>query len=52
MGGVHNACGNSGGIGGGGGGLHEIPSVVGVWIFSGTTQWKLIEKGKKVIITD
>ena len=24
---------------GGGGGLHEIPSVVGVWIFSGTTQY-------------
>ena len=23
---------------GGGGSLHEIPSVVGVWIFSGTTQ--------------
>jgi len=23
---------------GGGGHLHEIPSVVGVWIFSGTTQ--------------
>ena len=27
---------------GGGGGLREIPSVVGVWIFSGTTQWMLI----------
>ena len=25
--------------GGGGGGLHEIPSVVGVWIFSGTAQF-------------
>ena len=24
---------------GGGGGLREIPSVVGVWIFSGTTQY-------------
>ena len=24
----------------GGGGLREIPSVVGVWIFSGTTHWK------------
>ena len=24
---------------GGGGGLHEIPSVVGVWIFSGTTHY-------------
>ena len=24
--------------GGGGGGLREIPSVVEVWIFSGTTQ--------------
>ena len=24
---------------GGGGTLHEIPSVVGAWIFSGTTQF-------------
>ena len=23
---------------GGGGDLHEIPSILGVWIFSGTTQ--------------
>ena len=52
MGGVQNTRGNSGGVGGGvtfvvkkwkfrgggGGGLREIPSVVGVWIFSGTTQ--------------
>ena len=29
-------------IQGGGGVLSEIPSVVGVWIFSGTTQWVLI----------
>ena len=28
---------------GGGGGLREIPSVVGVWIFSGTTQSPLIQ---------
>ena len=26
-------------MGGGGGVLYEIPSVVGVWIFSGTTQY-------------
>ena len=26
---------------GGGGVLREIPSVVGVWIFSGTTQWEM-----------
>ena len=50
MGGVQNSSGNSGGVGGGyftvqkmeipgrSGGLREIPSVVGVWIFSGTTQ--------------
>ena len=51
MGGVQNSNGNSEGVGGyfsgqnieiprrgGGGGLREIPSVVGVWIFSGTTQ--------------
>ena len=53
-GGVQNSCGNSIGVRGGGGvillvkkwkfrggrrGLHEIPSVVGVWIFSGTTHW-------------
>ena len=50
MGGVQNSSGNSGGVGWGGyfsgqkmeipgrrGGLREIPSVVGVWIFSGTT---------------
>ena len=49
MGGVQNSSGNSGGVGGlfywskngnsgeEGGGLREIPSVVGVWIFSGTT---------------
>ena len=52
MGGVQNSSGNSGGVGGGlfqwskngnsgeGGGLREIPSVVGVWIFSGTTDLK------------
>ena len=46
---VQNSSGNSGGVGyfsgqkmeilrrRGGGGLCEIPSVVGVWIFSGTT---------------
>ena len=49
MGGVQNNSGNSGGgggilvveIGNSGeeGGLREIPSVVGVWIFSGTTHW-------------
>ena len=50
MGGVQNNSGNSGGVGGGcfsgqklkipgKGGLREIPSVVGVWIFSGTTHW-------------
>ena len=49
MGGVNKTCGNSGGMGrlflcskmeipGRRGGLCEIPSVVGVWIFSGTTQ--------------
>ena len=51
MGGVQNTRGNSGGVvgggvifvvkkwkfRGGGGVLREIPSVVGVWIFSGTT---------------
>ena len=49
MGGVQNSSGNSGGVGGvfkwsklgnsggGGGDLREILSVVGVWIFSGTT---------------
>ena len=53
MGGVQNSSRNSGGVGGyfgqkmeiprrgGGGGSHEIPSVVGVWIFSGTTQYHL-----------
>ena len=52
VGGVHKTCGNSGGVGGGGtfvskkwklrgggGDLREIPSVVGVWIFSGTTHY-------------
>ena len=49
MGGVQNSSGNSGWVGGyfsgqkmkipgRGGGLREIPSVVGVWICSGTTQ--------------
>ena len=49
MGGVQNSSGNSRGVGGRyfssqkmeiprRGGLCEIPSVVGVWIFSGTTQ--------------
>ena len=53
--GVQNSCGNSRGMGRGvilvvkkmeilgrrgGGGLHEIPSVVGVWIFSRATQFK------------
>ena len=28
------------GVGGGGGVLSELPSVVGVWIFCGTTQYK------------
>ena len=48
MGGVQNSSGNSGGVGGllywskngnsgEGEGLREIPSVMGVWIFSGTT---------------
>ena len=52
LGGLCYTCGNSGGVGGhhfpakmanpgwwwwGGGVLSEIPSVVGVWIFSGTT---------------
>ena len=51
MGGVQNGSGNSEGVGGGegilvvkkwkfrggGGTLREIPSVVGVWIFFGTT---------------
>ena len=53
MGGVQNNSGNSGGVGGGyfsgqkleipgrRGGLREIPSVVGVWIFSGTTQYNI-----------
>ena len=31
-------------IQGGGGVLSEIPSVVGVWIFSGTTQFKKVCK--------
>ena len=50
MGGVQNSSGNSGGVGGyfsgqnleipgRRGGLREIPSVVGVWIFSGTTHY-------------
>jgi len=48
MGGIHKTCGNSEGVGdfcaqkmeilGRRGNLCEIPSVVGVWIFSGTTQ--------------
>ena len=53
MGGVQNSSGNSGGVGGyfsgqkleipgRRGGLREIPSVVGVWIFSGTTQCQKI----------
>ena len=42
---------------GGGGGLREIPSVVGVWIFSGTTQFTktiipFVLVGYKVIITN
>ena len=50
MGGVQNSGGNSEGVGGGGVfkwskngnsgekvGLQEIPSMVGVWVFSGTT---------------
>ena len=28
---------------GGGGTLREIPSVVGVWIFSGTTQYDTVD---------
>ena len=52
MGGVQNSSGNSRAVGGGGyftgqkmeipgrrGSLREIPSVVGVWIFSGTTHY-------------
>ena len=50
MGGVQNSSGNSEGVGGyfsgkkmeilgRRGGLREIPSVVGVWIFSGTTHF-------------
>ena len=53
-GGVHKTYGNSGEVGVGGGGLifafkkkklgeegdlHEIPTMVGVWIFSGTTHY-------------
>ena len=49
LGGLGHTCGNYGGAGGtsvpckngksrGWGVLSEIPSVVGVWIFSGTTQ--------------
>ena len=30
---------------GGGGDLHEIPSVVEVWIFSGTTHCVIVDKG-------
>ena len=54
MGGVQNTCGIPEGLGGGGyfcgqkieipgwrGVLREIPSVVGVWIFSGTTQFTI-----------
>ena len=50
MGGVQNSSGNSGGVGGGyfsgqkkveiPGSLSEIPSVVGVWIFSETTHYE------------
>ena len=40
MGGLNHICGKSGG--GGGGVLHELPSVVGLWIFSGTTQYIII----------
>ena len=51
-GGVQNSSGNSGGVGGSyfsgqkmeilrrRGALREIPSMVGVWIFSGTTRYK------------
>ena len=70
-GGVHKTCGNSGGVGGyfcvqkmeipgRREDWHEIPFMVGVWIFSGTTHciynkfWKLLKMlfekffGKKV----
>ena len=62
MGDVQNSSGNSGGVGvisvvknwkfrgGGGGGLHEIPSVVGVWIFSGTTQSERAYYCSRIII--
>ena len=56
MGGFNHICGKSGGEGGvtvflkkwkirggGGGVLSELPSVVGVWIFSGTTQHGLLD---------
>ena len=54
LGGLCYTCGNSGGVGGaisslqkwkiqgGGGVLSEIPSMVGVWIFSGTTHFYLV----------
>ena len=61
MGGVQNSSGNSGGVGGlfywskkmeipgrGGGGLREIPSVVGVWIFSGTTQLEKVSVSRTI----
>ena len=51
MGGIHSTCGNSRGVGdyfcvkkleipGRRGALREIPSVVGVWIFFGTTHYE------------
>ena len=55
MGGVQNGSGNSEGVGGyfsgqkmeiagRRGALREIPSMVGVWIFSGTTQLIYIQR--------
>jgi len=62
MGGVHKTCGNSGGVGvvifvfkkwkfrGGGGDLRTIPSVVGVWIFSGTTHYDQELNNNKLLV--
>ena len=61
-GGVQNSSGNSGGVGGyfndqkmeiprRRGGLRESPSVVGVWIFSGTTHCHLLIPISIYIIT-
>ena len=63
MGGIQTSSGNSAGVGGyfsgqkmeipgrwGGGSLCEIPSVVGVWIFSGTTHSRKVSTQNFVII--